>query len=37
MRQDAEESLEVYIARILKLEADLSMLTDDPDTVQKPV
>ena len=31
MRQGADESLEVYIARIQELEADLSMASDDPD------
>ena len=34
MRQGADESLEVYIAHIQKLEADLSMVADDPDRIQ---
>ena len=31
MRQGADESLEVYIARIQKIEADLSMVSDSSD------
>ena len=37
MRQGADESLEIYIARIQKLESDLSMVSDNSDGVRSSV